>query len=265
MRTLSLWAKHHARTARTIIIIIHFLLAGLAFIVGTRLEQLGVYLSPSMMYITLLVFIVAAFCYPDKKNGPAKANTYVRQKTLDFIIGVCSFIVMCCVTNNLSQPLPVAQPAYASTGIGGTILSKKPTAQEILASLEHRDKSTLTRAEKRILKKEFNHQLLVYAKAKASGNDDEANTALLIILAVIGALGLVFLLLGLVCSISCGGSEAAAVLVAILGLAAIIWLFVFVVNKIHHRKGKGADKTDAEKMHTMEERMTNSIRQKLAK
>jgi len=123
----------------------------------------------------------------------------------------------------------------ASVSKGG----EKPTAAAILASLAFRNKSTLTRPEKRILKTEFKHQLKVYVKAKLTKDDEAAKKAVLIILSIIGAVGLVFLLAALACSISCNGSTGIAVLVGILGLVAIIYLLTFAINKIqqHHKKG----------------------------
>jgi hypothetical protein len=113
----------------------------------------------------------------------------------------------------------------------------KPTAKQVLSSLSYRDKNSLSRLEKRILKKEFNHQLGVYAKSKLRGNNEKAEDAALIILTIVAALGLMALLAMLVCNLSCGGADAAAVLVGILGTAAIVWGVVVIIKRIN-RKSK---------------------------
>jgi hypothetical protein len=119
----------------------------------------------------------------------------------------------------------------------------KPTAQEILSSLQSgRNNKSLTRAEKRILKKEFRHQLKVYVAAKIKGDSSGADQALLILLAIIAACGLLYLVAALACSLSCSGSDAAAVLVALVGTVGVIWLLIYVIKQITHAKKK--DKHD---------------------
>ena len=64
------------------------------------------------------------------------------------------------------------------------------------------------------------------------GNKDGDAKAGLIIVTIIAALGLLYLVAALACSLSCNGSDAAAVVVLILGLAAIIWGTIAVINRI---------------------------------
>jgi hypothetical protein len=136
--------------------------------------------------------------------------------------------MMVCITNN--QLYRVTTPSYASSSIA---ISKPPTAEEILASLKYRDKKTLTKQEKKILKQEFKKQLKVFGTATLSGNKKDADNAILIILTIIAAIGLTILLSALVCSISCGGADGLAVVVALLGLTAIIWGSIAVIRRIN--------------------------------
>jgi hypothetical protein len=216
----------------------------LALYIGIALSDYNIHLSASVLYITIAIFMIAAFCYPRKK-GPArrsaKLNDYWVRKVFDLSIATCSFIIFCCLANN--ESLPAGANSFAASHSVAPGKNNNPTAQEILSSLSQRDKHSLTRPEKRVLKKEFKHQLKVYAKAKISGNKNGAEQALLILLAIIAAVGLLYLVAALACTLSCNGSDAAAVLVGILGTALVIWLLIIVIRSITHPKKKEHENT----------------------
>src|SRR5438128_784233 len=75
-----------------------------------------------------------------------------------------------------------------------------------------------------------------YVKATIRNDKTAADQALLIILAIIVALGLLYLVAAAACSLSCSGADAAAALVAIVGTVGIIWLLVIIIKKIGRRK-----------------------------
>ena len=81
-------------------------------------------------------------------------------------------------------------------------------------------------------------QLKKLVTAKLSGDKEAGKRTGLIILAIIGALGLTLLLSSLVCSLSCGGSDAAAVIVGILGIAGIIWGTIALIKLIKRKHPK---------------------------
>lgn len=85
------------------------------------------------------------------------------------------------------------------------------------------EKTSFSRKEKRLIRKEFNHQLLRYGKVTVTGNKEAQGNAGVIILACIVAVGLLSLLALLACSLACKGAEAVAVIVAVLGMAAVVW------------------------------------------
>ena len=78
--------------------------------------------------------------------------------------------------------------------------------------------------------------MVIYGKAKLSGNKSEGDKAGLTILAIIAALGLAFLVGALACNLSCSGSDGAAIAVAVIGLGAIVWLLVVVLKSINKKK-----------------------------
>lgn len=235
MKTLSRWARSHPRLARCIIVSGHVLLVCLALFVGYSLQEMGISLPAYGLFILTGLFIALIAFYPTRTQRKKAGELwgYIWQKTGDVGILLIGFLMVAWVfaspgiTNSVHTPL-----------FGAITLSKekeKPTAEEILASLEYRDKKSLTRQEKRILRKEFKHQLSVYTKASLRGDPETRDRAALVILAILGAVGLTILLGALVCSISCGGAEGLAVIVGLLGLVAIIILTFAVMRAI--RKG----------------------------
>jgi hypothetical protein len=235
MRKISYWAKNHRLTAIISLVVIKLLLAFIAAYLGLSLLGMNIHVPFAVFFIALLVLITAATAYPSKHlTTLTKKQFYVRQKTCDFIIATCSFVMIgSWVNTNLPAPVSTAIAANAATATAAsTTTTIHPTAEEILASLKYRDKSTLTRQEKRILKAEFKTQLKVYAVAKLKGRKDDAGKAGLIILTIVAALGLLYLVAAIACNLSCNGSDAAALVVGILGTALIIWGVIAVVRRI---------------------------------
>jgi hypothetical protein len=142
-----------------------------------------------------------------------------------------------CVTYQLNKPVFVYETAQATT-ITKPSPYKYAEAKRLLEQFKNGEKTKFTAKEKRIIKKEFKYQLFQYSKAKVTGDKSNAETALLILLACIAAVGLFVLLAGLACNISCNGSEAAALILFIFGTAAIIWGLVKVIRSIQRKRTK---------------------------
>src|SRR6185503_15859954 len=218
MRKISLWARHHRPAAIASLVVIKLLLAALAYYIGSALLDLNIHIPFFVLVSTMAIFLLAALLYPSRRrHGASKRQRYTWQKSCDFAIAACSFVMIATLVNSNGAVSGITD-SFASQ----VTTVETPTAEEILASLKYRDKSTLTRHEKRILKDEFKKQLKLYAVAKVTGNKDGAGKALLITLTIIGALGLLYLVAALACTLSCNGSDAAAVVVFILGLAAVV-------------------------------------------
>jgi small-conductance mechanosensitive channel len=236
MRKLSSWARHHRHAARIIIIVGHLVLGLLAFYLSRLLQ---VELSPSLAYTAVILFLITCLVYPSRQTRTRlrKSVAYRWQKTCDFILLVLAFFMTFSIAgSSFFSRLSPGQFVYGATM--PAMQDKKPGAEEILASLAYRDKHSLTRSEKRILKKEFRNQLKLYTKAKLQGHKEEADKALLIILTIVAAVGLFALLAALTCSIACSGAEGAAIALLILGSAAIVLGVVLVINSISKRPKK---------------------------
>ncbi len=236
MKQLSFWAKKNPRIARLIIIVSHILILLLAWFTGSEISGLSDELPVYLKIIFVLVFIIAALSYPVKKSKGV--YSYAKQKTCDFLLALSTFGMVTGIAASGEITFGSLSPLYASTPSTINKNKKDPTAEQILASLKHRDKSSLTRAEKRILKAEFKKQLKIWTLAKISGNKEAGDKAGLLILAIIGAVGLFFLVAALACSLSCNGSDAAAVVVLLLGAAAIALGLIAIIRSINREKRK---------------------------
>ena len=238
MRKISVWARNHRLAAISCIVMLKLLLALIAYYVGTSLSKLGIDIPFPVLAATMIVFLATAMFYPSRNRQKtiSKNLFYTWQKTCDFVIAACTFVMIATLINSNMAATGTTE-AYASHVTTIT----EPTAEEILASLKYRGKSSLTKQEKRILKTEFKKQLKVYVAEKVKGNKDGAGKAGLIILTIIGALGLLYLVAALACSLSCNGSDAAAVIVGILGVALIVWGTIALIKRISRGKKKNDD------------------------
>jgi uncharacterized membrane protein HdeD (DUF308 family) len=232
MRKLSLWAKHHPVYARIIIVISHCLLVWIGYFLGMQLSETGIELSPLWLYLFIGIFFITGATYPSKKS-----RNYFKRKLYDFMVACCSFFMVISVTYQLNTPASVYEPIQATT-IAHPSPYKYVEAKKLLEQFKNGEKTKFNSKEKRIIKKEFNYQLLQYAKAKVTGDKTTGEQVALIILTCIAAVGLLYLLAALACTISCNGSDAAAIIVFVLGTAAIIWGLVAVIRSIRRKQKK---------------------------
>ena len=152
MRQISLWAKQHKNSARFLVILIKITLVFMAYYAGSRLYQIDIHIPGMLLGITCTISICTAILYPSKKNNLlSKDQLYVRQKSCDFILSACTFILIITIVNRGNT----IKRSLLSTVYATVIKRPRPKAEEILSSLNYRDKSSLTRVEKRVLKKEF--------------------------------------------------------------------------------------------------------------
>lgn len=227
MKKISYWASVNIKSARILIVFLKILLAALAYYTAMALYKLQVILPAEIIYsIALLILIIIVAVYPSKKKEIlSKKIIYIKRKTWDLILPLCSFVVIATMINNWDSVTVYAE-------VHGSGIVKKLTVQQILAS--DKTKESLSRQEKRVLKKEFFKQLKVYATAKVRGDKKEGDDAWKIILAIVAALGVAYLLAAIVCSLSCNGSDAAAIILALLGTAGLIWALVVIIKRIKH-------------------------------
>ena len=232
MLKLSRWARLNPWKARLIVVLSHILLVLISIETGSRLQEAGIKVPAIIIYTALGVYILSVMFYPVFKGD--SHLFYKQRKPMDFLL-VFSACVM--IAGTVSNP-GLSQINLSSSNAAEIKIQPgkhDPRATEILASLEHRDKHSLTRSEKKILRKEFKFQLKEYIGGKLSGNQQRAENAGLILLAIVGALGLFYLVLSLSCSLSCNGNDGAALAVALLGGAAIAVGLIFIIRGIRRK------------------------------
>jgi hypothetical protein len=248
MRTISTWGKHHPVAARLIIIFSHLLLLLLAIFLGTWIQQAGWQIPPVIVLIACGAFAWAFFTYPARLHGQKPPGYYAQQKLRDFVLASTAFVALVSMVHDRPSTgiAGIFNEAYAATTTREDGKKKIPTADEILASLEYRDKKSLTRQEKRILRKEFKKQLGVFAIATIKNDRVAKQSAGLKILAIVGAIGLLILVAGLSCNLSCSGMDGAAIIVGVFGTAAVIVGLVLVLKSINRKQKEKIKQKESE-------------------
>ena len=221
-----------------IIIFSHILLFLIAYYLGKNFAINGIFFPSFLFYAAVMIFLAIAICYPSRRRKMRiERASYAWRKTCDFLLVACSFLMFLWLWNAdamQSASFEIVPKSFASHLTSEP--REKPTAGEILRSIARDGKRELNKEEKKILKKEFRKQIRIYVKQKLTGKNKEADETLLIVLAIIGALGLLLLVASLACSLSCSGADGAAIIVGIAGVIGVIWLLVFVIKRITHRK-----------------------------
>lgn len=236
MRQISYWAKDHPLLSRLFIVFSRCLLLWIACFLGAQVAIADMEVSPLWNYVFICLFLAACYAYPLTRT----AANYTKRKRCELVVCVSGFLLTVCLVAQLHHPGSFYQSLQATVPID--IPSYKyPEAQKLLEQFKSGEKTDFTRKEKRIIRKEFNYQLVRYAKAKIVGNKNESGSAGLIILACIAAVGLLFLVLSLACTLSCNGSDAGAIMVGLIGTAAIVWGLIALIRSIRRKKQKAQE------------------------
>jgi hypothetical protein len=236
MKKISLWAKFHPDSARIIIVAAHFLLVTIAFQLSAQIARQNIKFSGSWIYIFIVAFFLAALCYPHGRTAGGSKWHYTKRKTLDLVVVSLGFCLFFLVANELNAPR--ISPGSATALTIKKPLYKNPEAEKLLILFREGQKKSFTKKEKRVIKQEFNYQVKEYAVAKITGDKAKQNTAVPIILCCVAAVGLLFLVASLACSLDCGGSATGALLVGILGTAAVIFGLVVAIKAINRKAQK---------------------------
>ena len=238
LKKISRWANAQPKKALTCIVAIKLILIVLSYYIGNYLKDSGYIFGPIIFLVVVIVFALIAFLYPRRKKWlPFQLYFYEKQKACDFLINLSLFFMMCWLFNQ--ERLPALQTISMAVAPTAQPPEGKPSkAEEILSSLSSRDKSSLTRKEKRILKTEFKRQIGIFTKATIQGDKEKSGTSWRMILAIFAAVGLSLVLAALVCALACEGADAVAVLVAVIGFAGIIIGLVYLIKAIKRREEK---------------------------
>lgn len=237
MKKLSYWAASNPWKARIMIAVSHLFILFLGWYTGTALNAMNITIPGALLFLFIAYYLVSVFMYPAKedKKKLGSYKFYIRQKICDFSLAASAWLMIICIANNKKVQTGFFNLASAAS-VENTVATEKPTAAQILESLKYRDKSSLTKEEKRILKKEFSIQLKKYTLAKFNGDKAAQSNAGAVILAIVLALGLLYLVGAAACSLSCNGNDAAAILVGLFGTAAIIIGLIFFIKGLQKKQ-----------------------------
>jgi membrane protein implicated in regulation of membrane protease activity len=241
IKLLSFWAKKHKWASRFIIVFSFIMMNVLGIITGYLFNSLNVAFSSFVLFSTILVFLLAWFKYPSKKkttNAFEKDRSYIMQKTCDLVLIGSTFIMFVFFGNSQSSPINY----FVLTSSANTFSVPKDSTKtyksldEFKKMMSDKNGNPLKWKErKKLLKNQ------IKAIKKADDMSDGGKVAL-IILCVLLALVLAYGVAALSCSLSCSGAEGAAVVVAILGAAGIIFLTIALIRAILKKSKKSKSK-----------------------
>jgi len=234
MRTISAWAHRHNSQARFIIIISWILLTFLGMYIGSTLKELETILPMQVFSISVILFLVSFVVYPLGVRGRMKKNSYFFRKSCDFVVGASSFIMVVCAANQPSIFLDSYQSIYAALHSRSVV--PKDSARRTYQTINEFSASMKDKEGKMLKWKERKKLLKAQVKGiRKSSDTTKGEKTALIILSAIVALGLLALVASAACSLSCNGSDAAAILVGVGGTALVIWLLIVVIRKIRQK------------------------------
>ena len=219
MKQLSFWAQQHRSAARLLIVLSYFLFNAAGFVLGLLLD----YAIPYWVsYLLLLPFLTAVVLYPSKNEKYRYDNFYRARKTADLVLVTSTFLLIVCSCSRFPDAItPVATDAAFASMHAPVV--EPPGKKKWTIQLVKR--GFVAKHWKQI--KEHVHEIRTALRQKSN-----AGKAALIILTLIVALGLLLLVAGISCELSCSGAEGLAFTVALLGTGLVVFLTVLVIRRI---------------------------------
>jgi hypothetical protein len=218
---LSRWARENKWKARSTLVMLKVGAAAGCLLLGNELYNSSINIPEFVKISSLGVLAFAITFYPSKYfPSGAPAFSFLQRKFYDASIFAAGGIIMLYAGNRYVVTLEPAQEAQTvayvdlpADKIGG--LHKQIT----------------------IAKKEFKQKLKTFLQDGPKEKTKGTKIALTI-LAVLAAIALTFGVASLSCSLSCSGSEAAAIFVAVGGVGLIVGGLVATIRSIHNRTTK---------------------------
>ncbi len=225
MRLLSYWAKANAPTARLLIVILYVFINIIALITGSLLWAIDIELQEGFLLMLAFISVSLYLLYP------AKAS-YYQRKLFHGLMAVCTFLLITFFGNKL----------HNSNSTWSFLNSTQAVTYHNNGSNEH-----VNYEDKHIKEKRFQKKQAKTFLQKLAAKKDRSNAAkiLLITLTIIVALGLLYLLAALSCTIACNGVEALAILVAIAGTFGIVFGVIRIIQVILGKERRKKRKQEA--------------------
>ena len=235
---VSTWAKRNPWTARFLIVSSHVLLTISAILLGLILTNLGISI-PGYIFMTAgLMFSVGLIIYPlqaEKRVRYSKTQFYHRQKLADLMLAGATFIMVLQLGNGyFNSEMKLVQRAWNITAEACYVKITQP--EKVTSPIEKDSGKEFENSITSGKEKRSSLQSRIQKLQSQINKGSEGGKAGLGILLIIGSLGLLFLVVALACNLSCSGAEGAAVMVGILGGAAIIFLLLKAFKMMGKKK-----------------------------
>ena len=213
---------------------IYILLNIIGIFTGQLLREVNVIL-PQFYFIACIIVTLALWAWYPHKNPGSGNLSYVRRKLFDFSLVTVTYLMILYGGNNWNYLFINSQSAQASKIIRiprDSVISNSPLIKDFITTLKNMDVSKLSQKEKvRLIKQQIK-------KVKQDDNTSKTNKGILIFLSILAAIILLYGVAALSCSISCGGSEALAIVVAVAGTFLVIFFLVKIIKRINHPRPK---------------------------
>ena len=231
MKRISFWAYHHKWTARFLIVFSWLIINCIGLFLGDALAVTKFILPSLWVYAIAFIFIVAFVTYPSKKEKSKCKNFYSNRKNSDLLLLSTTFLLIISYGNHYELQRNQS-PFHFTYANASEIKENGLPANESSIVLSTKKNPSLIKQWKKKLKDNIRTIRKEYKEASPG------EKAALIVLTLIVALALLFLVLNLSCSLSCSGSDGAALVVGLLGTALIVFLSVRVIKRINRGKPK---------------------------
>lgn len=240
MKSISIWAYRHKWPARFIIVASFLILNCIGLFLGDALTASGTTISSIWIYAISFIFIAGFVTYPSRKQKKVYKNYYSRQKTSDLILVSTTFLLIICFGNHYN--LSKNQSPFGFIYANAAELTSVNTTPTYETSIEPSPKKKISLIKKWKNKLKENIRTIRREYKDATPGERTA----LIVLSIVVALGLFLLVLSASCSLSCAGSDGAALVVALLGTGLVVFLLVRVIKRINRGGPKLPKKVEAQ-------------------
>lgn len=227
MRKLSLWAHCHKTASRIIIVFIYLFLNVAGLFLGDLLYSLHIKLPPFFSFLAITMTLAGVILYPSRRRKRYYKDFYLRQKFADGLLIIATFLFIVYGGNSLNS----SGNLFYNSAHGVSMLHNPPDNYESDISGGNTGEK---RVSKKASRKQFTHVLKELRKSYQKSSKTHKTIAIIIVL--LSAVALTYGMLALACSIACSGSEALAIIVGVLGVGAIIFGAIKIIQRI--RRGK---------------------------
>ena len=236
MRKLSVWARHHPWPARICILLLYVPLNITGLITGDLLFGLGVQLPAGFLVFAMAQFVITVFFFPNRSaaNNTSKEAFYLRHKICNLLLITATFLMICFTGNQTNLPTPFYPLATRTAGY--IPASHQAYSKNVALPVMHNGVSK--KLNKKLARKQLLHFVRTFRKLYKDKSQGE-KIALIALIVIVG-FSLMLLLVGLSCSIACGGAEALAYVVFFVGTFGIVFLAVRLIRSLYRGRPRSS-------------------------